>query len=640
MKENLMPNKQFYLSAPLTLETKDATEDEQSDVLRVSGYASTNDMDRDGDVIEASAWNKPSALKNYLNNPIILAYHDHRQPIGKMVEHTVDGRGLHIVAEISKAAGDIYKLVKDGILTTFSVGFMVKDAEWDSKADLFRIKEVELFETSIVSLPANASATFSVGKSFDTEDEYNNFKQQFKTPIKEDNHMPEGIDNNEQPTQGLSATEVATIVAKAIADSDARKEAEVAAQKESAAAVTIAVKSATDLLEADFAKKMANSSDSEKALQETIAVMAGDIKESKDALEAAKNNKMRYEGDTGADVTKSEADSAILLGLATNKNFAETSLGKKMMEKSGGQHVPTTVGGGNANLFWEEQFATGILDQLQDILKVAPLFTGITMPSSTYRLPVNPRNAVQAAWVTTANQRGAASTGTAADHQLEDIVMIAKKLAAKTYVGYEEEEDAIIPILPFIRENLVRRMAEAKDESLLLGTTSGLATSADGISGLLDFATPVESVIAASGVVTVAALRGMRAAMGIHGLNQGELVYIVSTEVYYDLLEDSTFQTVDKVANMATLLTGEVGKIGSIPVVVSDRFPAKANDAVFAALVYRKNYILGELRGMMTETDKDIEQQKNIIVTTQRMAFEEIEAGVGVEFLKYDADGL
>jgi len=636
-----MPNKQFYLSAPLTLEKKDATEGEESDVLRVSGYASTNDMDRDGDVIEASAWNKPGALKNYLNNPIILAYHDHRQPIGKMVEHTVDGRGLHIVAEISKAAGDIYKLVKDGILTTFSVGFMVKDAEWDSKADLFRIKKVELFETSVVSLPANASATFSVGKSFDTEDEYNNFKQQFDTTINEDNHMPEGIDNKTQPTPGLSATEVATIVAKAIADSDARKEAETVAKNEAASVVSGAVKEATDRLEADFSAKLANAGNSEKALQETIALMAGEIKESKESLEAARTNKMRYEGDTGAEITKSEADNAILLGLATNKNFGETSLGKKMLEKSAGEHVPTTTGGGNANLFWEEQFATGILNQLEDILKVAPLFSSIAMPSSTYRLPVNPRNAVDAAWIDQASAlRAAGSTGTAADHQLEDIVMVAKKLAAKTYIGYEEEEDAIIPILPFIRENLVRRMAEAKDESLLLGTGSGLGTSALGISGLLDFATPVESVIAASGTVTVAILRGMRAAMGIHGLNQSELVYIVSTEVYYDLLEDTTFQSVDKVANMATLLSGEIGKIGSIPVVVSDRFPAKANDAEFAALVYRKNYILGELRGLMTETDKDIEQQKNIIVTTQRMAFEEIEAGVGVEFLKYDADGL
>lgn len=635
-----MPNKHFYLNTPLTITEKD---DSDSDTLRISGYASTNDKDRDGDVIEASAWEKPSALKDYLNNPIILAYHDHKQPIGKMVEYTVSPKGLHIVAEISKAAGDVFSLIKDGILSTFSVGFRIKDADWDSKADLFRIKEVELFETSVVSVPANASATFSVGKSFDSEDEYRVFKQQFET-IKEDDHMDPKVKQPEAKPS-LSAEEVAAIVAKSLEARDKKQAEEKAAAEATATLVSGAVKDATDLLQEEMDAAIEKASSTEADLAATIQELTDKVGEQGEALKAAAKNKMRYNGEGEDAISKKDADNAILLGLAMNKDIEKTKFGKELIEKSGGQHLPSTTGGGNANLFWEEQFATGILAELQDELKVSPLFSSFPMPSSTYKLPINPRNAVEAAWITTANQRGANSTGTAADHALEDLVMVAKKLAAKTYIGYEEEEDAILPILPFIRENLVRRMAEAKDASLLLGTGSGITTAADGISGLLDFATPVEltgkfaSNPAVAHAVDQADLRAMRARMGLHGLNQNELVYVVSKEVYFDLLEDTDFQTLDKVGDRATFLKGEVGMVGSVPVVVSDRFPAEANDAVCAALIYRKNYLLGELRGLMTESDKDIEEQKNIIVTTQRLAFQEIESGVGIEFIKYDADG-
>ena len=34
------------------------------------------------------------------------------------------------------------------------------------------IKDAELFEVSVVSVPCNQAATFSLAKSFDSEDEY------------------------------------------------------------------------------------------------------------------------------------------------------------------------------------------------------------------------------------------------------------------------------------------------------------------------------------------------------------------------------------------------------------------------------------------------------------------------------------
>ena len=125
------------------------------DSISIAGYASTTDIDRHGDVIPASVWE--AGIQNYLKNPIILAYHDHCEPVGKMVEHKVDDKGLWVKARISAAAEDVFNLVKDGVLTAFSVGFRIMDAEYNSAAEVFIVKELELHEISVVSVPANQS---------------------------------------------------------------------------------------------------------------------------------------------------------------------------------------------------------------------------------------------------------------------------------------------------------------------------------------------------------------------------------------------------------------------------------------------------------------------------------------------------
>ena len=637
-------NKQFFLNTRLTVTEKDAGGDQESDTLVISGYASTNDKDRDGDVIEAGAWNKPSALKSYLNNPIILAYHDHKQPIGKMVEHSIDERGLHIVAEISKAAGNVYELIKDGILGTFSVGFMIKDADWDSKADIFRIKEVELFETSVVTIPANASATFSVGKSFDSEDEYKNFKQQFET-IKEEDLMPKGIDNNDKPVitaPGLSAEEVAAIVAKSLEARDARQ-AKVKAEKEaSIALVSGAVKEATDRLEADMNAKLEKASESEGALTDTIAELTAQIGEQGVALKAAAKNKMRYNGESEGSISVKERDEAILLAKCMNKPMEKTVYGKSIIEKA----APDSEGTNVPSAEWETLFNTRVLEELRESLKLEPLFNKIAMPSSTYKFPVNPEAGV-AGWVNAAaagiqsktRAGSTASSGAVANQVLTDLTLVSKKMATKTFIGYEEEEDAIFPIMSIIREAMIRRMARATDQSILLGTASGLTGAATGINGLLDFGNETEMADVAGTAlekVTALVLMAARARLGRHGLDLSKLVHLVDITQYYNLVEDANFLTIDKIGPQATLLSGQVGMVSGVPVVVTEAFPAAAAGGVCAATIYTPNYIVGEQKGLTVESDKRVEEQDNLLIATRRFDFQEIETGLGAEFINYN----
>lgn len=161
--------------------TAKSTSDAEDAPLVIRGFANTVDKDRAGDVIPKSAWEGEKAMPNYLKNPIILAFHDHDRPIGKTVDYSITDRGLEIEAEISKAAGAVYDLIKDGVLRTFSVGFRCLDADYDSETGIFLIKELELFEVSVVSVPCNQDSVFEVSKSLNNDD-YNKFKSQVLTP--------------------------------------------------------------------------------------------------------------------------------------------------------------------------------------------------------------------------------------------------------------------------------------------------------------------------------------------------------------------------------------------------------------------------------------------------------------------------
>ena len=96
-----MSNKIFHWTN--TFKALGETEDGGIDI---KGSASTNALDRAGDVIESGAWTK-GGLENFKSNPIILFNHNYDKPIGRATGLEVTENGLEISAKISKAAGDV-----------------------------------------------------------------------------------------------------------------------------------------------------------------------------------------------------------------------------------------------------------------------------------------------------------------------------------------------------------------------------------------------------------------------------------------------------------------------------------------------------------------------------------------------------
>lgn len=126
--------------------------------------ASTNSIDRHGEVVDNNGWD----LKAFKKNPVILWAHDHTEPaIGVSKKTWVDGVGkkaklmiqpmLHDVTEKAKA---IKQLVEMGVINSLSVGFKPIESP-----DGITFTKNELLEVSMVNVPANSDAMMLAYKS-------------------------------------------------------------------------------------------------------------------------------------------------------------------------------------------------------------------------------------------------------------------------------------------------------------------------------------------------------------------------------------------------------------------------------------------------------------------------------------------
>lgn len=100
----------------------------------------------------------------------------------------------------------------------------------------------------------------------------------------------------------------------------------------------------------------------------------------------------------------------------------------------------------------------------------------------------------------------------------------------------------------------------------------------------------------------------------------------INSAQHVELLADSNFITVDKLGSGAAILTGQVGLVAGVPVIVTDRVAAKK-------VLFLKNNSLGLLykRRPLVEQDRDILARSTIVTTTMHYAVKRLDdRGVGV----------
>lgn len=621
--------------------------EENDGELKIAGYASTDSVDRDSDRILPTAWTR-GGLKNYENNPILLFNHDYNRPIGRVLEISTDRRGLKIKGIISKSAGDVYNLVKEGVLSTFSVGFLVKDADYDKSVDGLIVKDAELLEVSVVSVPANQDATFSLAKSFDSQDDYLNFKKQFingdanEAATEGAREASRKVKMDEQNTQDMinkAVTEALAASQKAVEAKAAKEAAEKAAsealEKKVAEATAKVIATSEERITAELEKRFANK---EVDLTKALDGLRGELAEKSEELKAISQSKRVFSdrGDSKSEWKKTfgrDMDDAFLLARVTGKGY-DTKFAKSLMEKVN-THSSVQVSSAD----FEQEVSTNIERDIQLELILAPMFREISMNTASMILPIMPDTGYAEITANagstdatgpngTLDVRGANRGGIA----LTEIELRTVKMVAKSYLGNETEEDAILPVLPLLREAMIRQHARGVENMLLLGNlnvTGSAYPSLSGADGLLKYASTQSRDVntgtaGTQPALTAAGLLTLRKNMGKYGLRASDVAYIVSQRAYFELLEDPEFQDFNLVNQAATKLTGEVGQVFGSPVMVCDEFPAPAAGGYYALAVNTRNFVVPRLRGVTVESDYLVEDQHRVLVTSQRLGFKEI----------------
>jgi HK97 family phage prohead protease/HK97 family phage major capsid protein len=575
-------------------------------------------------------------LENYLKNPIILAYHDYTKPAGRMVEHKMDGKGLWIKARISKAAEDIYELVKDGVVTAFSIGFRILDAEYNQAAEVFLIKEIELHEISVVPVPCNQNTLFNLSKAFDNAEDFQSYKMLFA----DSDATAKGLENSETKSSASNKELVMTLEeiqaqVKAAAE-QAAKEAVAAVESAKKAAEAEAAKKAAEeqaleqKIKAAIAGVQVGESGAEKLVKELEARISGQeksisdllasVKEKADEIAAIQKSKMTF-SEGASKVDAQELEKAVLLAKATGKAVDQTKFGRQLVEKVG-PHLPSAT--------WELEVSTSMESEVRRKLVVSPILRQIAMQTNVMTMPLNPE-AGYGTWVTNAQFGTSASSGATATHQLSEITLNAYKLATREYMNFEEEEDSLLVLMPIVRDAMIRRVAKSVDKAMLLGAGSG----ADPVKGLAIYDGTSAVTSAVANKATVANMIALRRDLGAWGLDPSEVTYVVSTDIYYDLLEDQNFQTVDKIGDRATLLTGQIGSIANSPVLVSAEMPSKAAGTtsgtanIGAIAVATRNFVVGNQRGLRIDTQDLVENQQKVLVASLRTGMTQLTTNLG-----------
>ncbi|EEZ3919557.1 HK97 family phage prohead protease [Escherichia coli] len=123
-------------------------EDSHDDVVMSGAFAAS-----------LRAWSDRKAL------PALLWQHRMDEPIGVYTEMKEDDVGLYVRGRLliddDPLAKRAHAHMKAGSLTGLSIGYVLKDWEYDRSKEAFLLKEIDLWEVSLVTFPSNDEARIS-----------------------------------------------------------------------------------------------------------------------------------------------------------------------------------------------------------------------------------------------------------------------------------------------------------------------------------------------------------------------------------------------------------------------------------------------------------------------------------------------
>lgn len=228
--------------------------------------------------------------------------------------------------------------------------------------------------------------------------------------------------------------------------------------------------------------------------------------------------------------------------------------------------------------------------------RVLPLFPDWEMPSNPAEYPIESSGFTLYKVAETADESNLViGSQNTPDSQVTTakLTFTAGKLGALGYFSEELVEDAIIPMVPQLRQQIADDMAHGIDELLISGDETAGAVETNNISYYGGNVGTTRRFLVIDGLrhnclVTntankrdggtltyedIGATRKLMGANGKYAVDPSRLVLIPDLAVVYKLLDLAEVVTVDKYGPAATILTGEMGKISGIPIVLTEDYP-------------------------------------------------------------------
>lgn len=252
--------------------------------------------------------------------------------------------------------------------------------------------------------------------------------------------------------------------------------------------------------------------------------------------------------------------------------------------------------------------------------KVAPLFERIDIPTNPWKWPIE--GADLAAYRVAEPTSDTASKVTASTAGSGAVTFDAEILGARTLWSRSLDADSALAIAPYQLRKIVQAFVDAEEKAIIDGDADGTHQDADVQSvgathastswdGLRKKALAQTVVTATS--TSVANLLLLRKGMGKWGVNPADLAYIVGVSAVHALLADANLLTVDKFGPNATILNGQIGSVGGVPVIVSEHVRENLNASgvsdgitatkTFNLCVNRNEWALGQRMALDVMTD-------------------------------------
>lgn len=231
-----------------------------------------------------------------------------------------------------------------------------------------------------------------------------------------------------------------------------------------------------------------------------------------------------------------------------------------------------------------------------------------------------------------------------------EINLTAKEMVITVYYSDTLLEDSVIAMADYVMEEITAAYETSLHQIIINGDTvtgtgninlvgANTSTLPDGnltdfilADGIRKIALANSAVVDALTNVGLDHIRAARKLLGVKGLNPADLFLIPDTNTYFDLMNLSEVETIEKFGGSATVVNGKLAAIDGIEIINREEMPLFTNvtgrvsndpaDNVHGsmALVHAPSLFVGFRRGLKTEASRYAETRTTGLTGSTRLA--------------------